>query len=403
MESRYGIGINNRYALFLDSDDEGSNVEDLVKNAAPTSTDTKKASDSKVNGAVTAAKKDAVKPKDKTNNREDKENRNNRGDGKRPPLDARKSGDNREDRNNRRNRDGAGGQAAERDGENRGGGRGGRRGGPGGAGRGGRGGPRGGGQGGRREFDRKSGDDKTGVKAVDKRDGGGAYNWGSMSDELKAEQDTANTSTDAAAVSGENAAAGAASGDKDGDAAPSGGEQPAGGDQEPKEEEVKTLTLAEWKAQQAEKKEHKFNLRKAGEGSDNVDPKWKKAYAYKKEKETAEEDEDEDGEYYISKNQRKKVLDIDFTFNDANRGAPGGRGGGRGRGRGGPGGDRGGRRDGRDREGGGGDREGGPRRGGEGGPRRGGPRGGGRGGARGSDDPKNAPNVFDAENFPSLG
>lgn len=401
MESRYGIGINNRYALFLDSDDEGSNVEDLVKNAAPTSTDTKKASDSKVNGAVTAAKKDAVKPKDKTNNREDKENRNNRGDGKRPPLDARKSGDNREDRNNRRNRDGAGGQAAERDGENRGGGRGGRRGGPGGAGRGGRGGPRGGGQGGRREFDRKSGDDKTGVKAVDKRDGGGAYNWGSMSDELKAEQDTANTSTDAAAVSGENAAA--ASGDKDGDAAPSGGEQPAGGDQEPKEEEVKTLTLAEWKAQQAEKKEHKFNLRKAGEGSDNVDPKWKKAYAYKKEKETAEEDEDEDGEYYISKNQRKKVLDIDFTFNDANRGAPGGRGGGRGRGRGGPGGDRGGRRDGRDREGGGGDREGGPRRGGEGGPRRGGPRGGGRGGARGSDDPKNAPNVFDAENFPSLG
>ena len=71
MESRYGIGINNRYALFLDSDDEGSNVEDLViKNAAPTSTDAKKASDSKVNGAVTAAKKDAVKAKDKTSNRE---------------------------------------------------------------------------------------------------------------------------------------------------------------------------------------------------------------------------------------------------------------------------------------------------------------------------------------------
>lgn len=31
---------------------------------------------------------------------------------------------------------------------------------------------------GKREFDRQSGSDKTGVKAVDKREGAGAHNWG---------------------------------------------------------------------------------------------------------------------------------------------------------------------------------------------------------------------------------
>ena len=53
------------------------------------------------------------------------------------------------------------------------------------------------------------------------------------------------------------------------------------------------MTLDEYKAQQQAKKDQpKFNLRKAGEGSD-FDPKWKKTYAYKKEKETHEDDEDD--------------------------------------------------------------------------------------------------------------
>ncbi len=41
---------------------------------------------------------------------------------------------------------------------------------------------------------------------------------------------------------------------------------------EPKEEEPKTLTLDEWKAQQSQGKKGtpKFNVRKAGEGSDLV-------------------------------------------------------------------------------------------------------------------------------------
>ena len=53
------------------------------------------------------------------------------------------------------------------------------------------------------------------------------------------------------------------------------------------------MTLDEGKAQQAEAKEDKpkFNVRKAGEGSD-LDQKGKKTYAYKKEKETHEDDDD---------------------------------------------------------------------------------------------------------------
>ena len=81
-------------------------------------------------------------------------------------------------------------------------------------------------------------------------------------------------------------------------------ETPEGEATEPKEEsaieekekepeEPKTLTLDEWKAQQAKKDAPKFNVRKAGEGSD-IDPKWKKATIYKKENEEESEEEEEE-------------------------------------------------------------------------------------------------------------
>jgi hypothetical protein len=59
MESRYGVGINNRYALFLDQDD----VEDeamLQKAAETAAATTKKAKETaqKVNGVAPAPKKD---------------------------------------------------------------------------------------------------------------------------------------------------------------------------------------------------------------------------------------------------------------------------------------------------------------------------------------------------------
>ena len=57
MESRYGIDVGNRYALFLDSDDEV--VEDGVPKKP---VEGKAKSDAKVNGAPNAAaKKDSAK------------------------------------------------------------------------------------------------------------------------------------------------------------------------------------------------------------------------------------------------------------------------------------------------------------------------------------------------------
>ena len=76
-----------------------------------------------------------------------------------------------------------------------------------------------------------------------------------------------------------------------------------------REPEEITYTLDEWKAQQAKKEETKFNLRKAGEGSD-LDPKWKKTYAYKKEKETHDEEDEEVSDFLKLSvlNPRKKCL-----------------------------------------------------------------------------------------------
>ena len=108
-----------------------------------------------------------------------------------------------------------------------------------------------------------------------------------ISDDIKAQQDTANATEGAPAE-------GAAEKDneEDGEGRGPGGE----GRRERRERDVTpeppTFTLEEWKAQQEKKNQPKFNLRKAGEGSVE-DPKWKKAFAYKKEKETVEEDEDE--------------------------------------------------------------------------------------------------------------
>ncbi len=49
------------------------------------------------------------------------------------------------------------------------------------------GGGGGGGRGGfgKRQYERRSGSDRTGVKAVEKREGGGAHNWGTMKDDLE--------------------------------------------------------------------------------------------------------------------------------------------------------------------------------------------------------------------------
>jgi len=99
------------------------------------------------------------------------------------------------------------------------------------------------------------------------------------------------------------------------------------------EEEEKQMTLDEWKAKQAKKEGPKFNLRKAGEGSD-VDPKWKKATIYKKENEEEDDEEEEEAVVYLQRSTRQKKLDINFTFADQGGRGGGDRGRGEGRGRG---------------------------------------------------------------------
>ena len=59
---------------------------------------------------------------------------------------------------------------------------------------------------GKREFDRKSGDTRTGIKAEEKRGGSGKGNWGNFEDDVKAEGDEpTNTSVEEPAQEGENA------------------------------------------------------------------------------------------------------------------------------------------------------------------------------------------------------
>lgn len=170
-------------------------------------------------------------------------------------------------------------------------------------------------RGGKREFDRQSGSDKTGVKAIDKRDGGGAHNWGSHKQDIE----DINKANDESAI------------DKDDSA----GEQQT--ETQPTfEEETKELTLDEWKAQRAVRAKPQFNIRKAGEGEDLS--QWKKMIALnnKKRDEESEEELEYDPSMYPQRVGRlQRVVDIEFHFNDGRRSGGIGRGRGRARGPGG--------------------------------------------------------------------
>lgn len=169
-------------------------------------------------------------------------------------------------------------------------------------------------RGGKREFDRQSGSDKTGVKAIDKRDGAGAHNWGSVKQEIddinKSTTDADVTLTDKEESSNEQTP-----------------EQPA----VPEEEEVKELTLDEWKALRGERSKPQYNIRKANEGEDIS--QWKKMVVLNKKKDGDSEEEYEyDPSMYPQRVGRlQRIVDIQFNFNDGRRG---GGGFGRGRGRG---------------------------------------------------------------------
>ncbi|XP_040157073.1 RNA-binding protein cabeza-like [Anopheles arabiensis] len=205
---------------------------------------------------------------------------------------------------------------------------------------------------GKRELDRQSGSNKTGIKAVDKRDGAGSHNWGSSKQDAKEysnnpDQDfqpqDADTSAEANAErtnvsnGGEEAGAdGAAAGRSD--------------------DEAKEMTLDEWKAQKAAARlKPQYNLRKAGEGEDSS--QWDKMVALDRKTNPkaekggnagADGGEEDDGNDTHNSGKpaasggggggKKQFLEIEYHFNDSRRGglgrSRGGRGGG-GRGAGG--------------------------------------------------------------------
>jgi plasminogen activator inhibitor 1 RNA-binding protein len=167
----------------------------------------------------------------------------------------------------------------------------------------------------KRERDRQSGSDKTGVKSVDKRDGAGAHNWGTHKQDI---DDLNKPPTDDEQKEGGEEAVE--------DAAPAA----------PVEEEPKEMTLDEWKAQrQAQLLQPQYNLRKAGEGE--AAAQWDKMKRLDKKPEESVGRKDDGSGKKEADGKKKQVLNIEFNFNDGRRGGlgrrpggPGGRGEGRG-------------------------------------------------------------------------
>lgn len=222
------------------------------------------------------------------------------------------------------------------DGEERQGGRGGYRGGRGG--RGGRGRGRGGGA---REFDRRSGSDRSSVKAFDKRDGSGSYNWGTPQDDLAASEEQQ---------------AGGFGAPKESDDAPvesteethEAGNVSGSDENENKENAgVPEMSFADYKKQQEGSRiKPQYNIRKANEGE--------KLKGLKQLKKPSEEDNEADGSLFFPKKyyeekvkmsgRVKEHLNCEFQYGsgenrhmdtDRGRRGGGGRRGGRGGGRGG--------------------------------------------------------------------
>ncbi|XP_078657462.1 uncharacterized protein LOC144903328 isoform X2 [Branchiostoma floridae x Branchiostoma belcheri] len=363
MDSEYGIAVTNKYQFLLDDEEEDPyeafqkelalkeekakrNKEEKAKKAAKEPERKPKSAklpDKKKPLSASAKEKENVPDRPK---KEDPPSRPNRAERRRQQQESNAvnaDGDERSDRQPRRDR----GNRPKRTQEDEGGrnvfteyrtdrtdsdraprGRG-------GFGRGGRGRGRGGFFGGRdfrgkREFERHSGSEKSGVKSSEKRDGGGAYNWGSQTDAADDLNVTAGSAEEnpewtAPTEEGENAE------NKEG----------AEGQEAPGEQEPKEMTLDEWKALQAKDTKPKsgFKLRKAGEGEDLT--QWKKTYVLKK----GQEEEDADKIFRIQYGQDQRPVagrergqksgvpvELNFHFADSPQRGRGGRRGGRGAG-----------------------------------------------------------------------
>ncbi|GFS39131.1 HABP4_PAI-RBP1 domain-containing protein [Nephila pilipes] len=365
MENAYGIGVKNRYELFYDEDvdpfeiirqrEEEKEKRKTEKTHPKDKNKTTKTG--KTNSATPLSKK--IKDTQSVNSPKPTETTETSNKSRPRPFTDRNAKNTRsfdeskktEERKNFRNREehGPTSENRERDPDMRRG-RGGFR---------GRGRPRG--RGGffnydnrppRREFDRHSGSDKSGMRAVEKRDGAGSNNWGDMKnefnprkkesdstwidDEFDASGDKQNDSTwnESLAVSNiSSSGKDDATGEKSGDDlltehVESKENLPVS--EERTEESIREMTLDEWKREQEAKRAvPKYNLRKPGEGEDGN--RWKKLYVLKKKvkEEDDEEDDDDDDtdeDEYARRGRQRQLVDIQINFNDSRRGRGRGRG-----------------------------------------------------------------------------
>jgi plasminogen activator inhibitor 1 RNA-binding protein len=328
MENTYGIGVANRYDLFMTGEDDMTDFETVVKKKkekkSPPATGLQPST-----GAAPAAAK--VQPQKAAGNLGNKENKQTKkvvengtgiaGDQRRgikeqnnkdnlSTVQRKDGGDkgnkdskNREERNNRKNREINGNGEFDKPrgtGNNNNGTTGGQQ----------RNQRRGFADGRKRERDRQSGSDKTGVKSVDKRDGAGSHNWGNHKQDI---DDLNKPHTDEEQKESAD--------DTAEDNAP----------KENVEDEPKEMTLDEWKAQrQASLLQPQYNIRKAGEGEDNS--QWQNMKRLDSKK--ADEDgarKDDSANLKKDDGKKKQVLDIEFHFSDNRRGGLGRRSGGPGR------------------------------------------------------------------------
>uniref|UniRef100_A0A1W7R9Y6 Plasminogen activator inhibitor 1 RNA-binding protein n=1 Tax=Hadrurus spadix TaxID=141984 RepID=A0A1W7R9Y6_9SCOR len=336
METTYGIGVKNRYELFCDDEDDPLEIlrkqeEENRKLKLENLSKTNKGKGTK-HAPVNKSTKDA--PQKGKSNSESVGLNKPRLTKPGPDRSVRFSNSiqdeskDLEERRNRRNRDDrffSDTREQKGDSEVRRRGGGGMRGARGGRGRGR------GGMGfdnrGKREFDRQSGSDKSGVKPVEKREGAGAHNWGTVKDDLDVQLTP---------LSDENPEAGERSGDEVPFEQTETKEGESGNGVKSTSESSNEMTLDEWKKQQAGiRSKASFNLRKAGEGEDSN--QWKKCYILKKklnedEEEEEEEEDSEDEDENSRRGRQKQYVDIKINFADSRRAR--GRGRGRGTGRG---------------------------------------------------------------------
>lgn len=371
MENAYGIGVKNRYELFYNEDLDPLEIirqkeEEKEKRKSDKSHPKDKSKASK-NGKSIPASGLTKKPKDipSSNPPKPTETTDTSNKSRPRPFNDRTSKNTRsfeeskdiEERKNFRNREDHGppnSENRERDGEMRRG-RGGFR---------GRGRPRGA-RGGyfsnfesrppRREFDRHSGSDKTGLRSGEKRDGAGSNNWGDIKSELTVRKKEVETTwmDDEFETSGDKQFDGNW-GDPVPDNTYSGpvkDEVPAEKStddlltespdlkenmptsEERIEESAREMTLDEWKREQEAKRAvPKYNLRKPGEGEDGN--QWKKLYVLKKkakaddddDEEDEDDDEDVDDDEFARRGRQRQLVDIQINFNDSRRGRGRGRG-----------------------------------------------------------------------------